>query len=174
MLSRFSCFPLSATLWTVPRQASLSMGFSGRGHLMMQRACDGHSYMCWRSHFNINQLWHVPYLLWVHFLYKLGTVCPAFQGFVRLESIAHRCENLEQPPKYSRNSINVFVSYNFCCLYKRIMIGSCLFLCKNFYLTKPKANEITARHPKWEQRVRGSLVGCRLWGGTESDTTEAT
>ena len=25
-----------------------------------------------------------------------------------------------------------------------------------------------------ESRGRGSLVGCRLWGGTESDTTEAT
>ena len=25
-----------------------------------------------------------------------------------------------------------------------------------------------------ESQGRGSLVGCRLWGGTESDTTEAT
>ena len=25
-----------------------------------------------------------------------------------------------------------------------------------------------------EYQVRGSLVGCRLWGRTESDTTEAT
>ena len=26
----------------------------------------------------------------------------------------------------------------------------------------------------WGNRDRGSLVGCRLWGRTESDTTEAT
>ena len=26
----------------------------------------------------------------------------------------------------------------------------------------------------WESQGRGSLVGCRLWGRTESDTTEAT
>ena len=26
----------------------------------------------------------------------------------------------------------------------------------------------------WRIPVRGSLVGCRLWGRTESDTTEAT
>ena len=26
----------------------------------------------------------------------------------------------------------------------------------------------------WRIQGRGSLVGCRLWGGTESDTTEAT
>ena len=26
----------------------------------------------------------------------------------------------------------------------------------------------------WESQGRGGLVGCRLWGRTESDTTEAT
>ena len=26
----------------------------------------------------------------------------------------------------------------------------------------------------WKPQGRGSLVGCRLWGRTESDTTEAT
>jgi len=26
----------------------------------------------------------------------------------------------------------------------------------------------------WRSQGRGSLVGCRLWGRTESDTTEAT
>ena len=26
----------------------------------------------------------------------------------------------------------------------------------------------------WESQGRGSLVGCRLWGRTELDTTEAT
>ena len=26
----------------------------------------------------------------------------------------------------------------------------------------------------WESQGRGSLVGCRLWGRTESDMTEAT
>ena len=26
----------------------------------------------------------------------------------------------------------------------------------------------------WESQGQGSLVGCRLWGRTESDTTEAT
>ena len=41
----------------------------------------------------------------------------------------------------------------------------------------------TFMHWKWqptpvflpgESQGRGSLVGCRLWGGTESDTTETT
>ena len=32
---------------------------------------------------------------------------------------------------------------------------------------------IEGYYAKWESQGQGSLVGCRLWGLTESDTTEA-
>lgn len=83
------------------------------------------SYMCWCFHFNINQLWQVPYLLWVHLLYKLGTVSPAFSGFCETWVNSRQMWKFRTAPKYSRNSINAFCCcYNFCCLYKRILKGS--------------------------------------------------
>ena len=41
----------------------------------------------------------------------------------------------------------------------------------------PALEEEMATHPGFlpgESQGRGSLAGCRLWGRTESDTTEAT
>ena len=41
-------------------------------------------------------------------------------------------------------------------------------------LTEEKAMQPTPVFLPGESQGQGSLVGCRLWGRTESDTTEAT
>ena len=38
----------------------------------------------------------------------------------------------------------------------------------------PALEKEMATHSSGESQGRGSLVGCRLWGRTESDTTEVT
>ena len=60
---------------------------------------------------------------------------------------------------------------------------SIIISCVNIYSIRLSSNSLLFQRRKWqptpvflpeESQGRGSLVGCRLWGRTESDTPEAT
>ena len=50
----------------------------------------------------------------------------------------------------------------------------CLFIFHEYWLMLRNGNPLQCSCLENPRDGRGSLVGCRLWGCTESDTTEAT
>ena len=56
----------------------------------------------------------------------------------------------------------------------KIPLKSKILFLWNYALFMEKEMQATPVFLPGESQERGSLVGCRLWGRTESDTTEAT
>ena len=60
------------------------------------------------------------------------------------------------------------------CVYAQLLSHVRLFVTPWIVAHQEKEMQPTPLFLPGESQGRGSLVGCRLWGHTESDTTEAT
>ena len=60
------------------------------------------------------------------------------------------------------------------CVYAQLLSHVRLFVTPGIVAHQEKEMQPTPLFLPGESQGRGSLVGCRLWGHTESDTTEAT
>ena len=86
-------------------------------------------------------------------------------GYLRLQRCiaATRCSSTAQPPLTAPAPRKTLYK----CLFNSVKSGNYIILSEIYHCCE-------IYHCLGESQGRGSLVGCRLWGRTESDTTEAT
>ena len=113
----------------------------------------------WSIVHSIANTW--TWLKWLHmFMYVLGIhVCVHVCTSLRLYMYVH-----------------VLDIYRYMCIYMCVCVCVCVFtgmyVCMNIYWRRKWQR--TPVFLPGESQGRGTLVGCGLWGCTESDTTEAT